>query len=121
MPYKPISKVEQSRKKQREHDYDKARYDTQKFYYSKAWQRMRAYMRQKYQLCAECLKNGIVKAGEIVDHITPIKDGGAMLDESNLQVLCYACHNRKHAHERATGGRCENFEANAGTPVRSFT
>jgi hypothetical protein len=34
------------------------------------------------------------------DHVVPIQRGGALLDESNLQSLCRACHNRKTAMER---------------------
>lgn len=65
-------------------------------------------------LCAECLKRGVVTEGQLVDHIIPIADGGAEMDIDNLQVLCAACHNRKHAgegeskslggHPRSTGG-----------------
>ncbi len=32
---------------------------------------------------------------DLVDHITPILDGGAVLDEENLQSLCRTCHTTK--------------------------
>ena len=35
----------------------------------------------------------------MVDHIIPIKQGGAKYDQSNLQSLCWACHSRKSAEE----------------------
>ena len=35
----------------------------------------------------------------VVDHITPIKDGGERFCWSNLQPLCISCHNRKTAKE----------------------
>jgi 5-methylcytosine-specific restriction endonuclease McrA len=31
----------------------------------------------------------------VVDHIIPLRDGGALLDPANHQSLCYACNNRK--------------------------
>jgi 5-methylcytosine-specific restriction protein A len=30
-----------------------------------------------------------------VDHIVPIREGGARLDANNLQPLCHTCHSRK--------------------------
>ena len=35
----------------------------------------------------------------MVDHITPINNGGQKLDYSNLQALCNKCHNKKSASE----------------------
>ena len=56
-------------------------------------------------------------AGQIVDHIIPIADGGAEMDVDNLQVLCAACHNRKHAGEGRSksldGGPCSTARARA--------
>ncbi|MCY3780026.1 MAG: HNH endonuclease signature motif containing protein [Chloroflexi bacterium] len=37
--------------------------------------------------------------GNEVDHITPIRAGGAMWDPENLQVLCSSCHVRKTRRE----------------------
>ena len=42
----------------------------------------------------------------LVDHITPIRDGGAVLDGDNLQSLCRACHDAKTAEDvRKRAGR----------------
>lgn len=41
----------------------------------------------------------MVKPADVVDHIVPIKKGGAELDESNLQPLCHSCHNKKTYYE----------------------
>jgi len=47
-----------------------------------------------------------IECGELatqVDHIIPLKWGGAQYDESNCQSLCHSCHSRKTAtenHER---------------------
>ena len=50
-------------------------------------------------LCVHCLDNDMVKPADVVDHIVPIKKGGAELDEANLQGLCHQCHNRKTYYE----------------------
>jgi 5-methylcytosine-specific restriction protein A len=34
------------------------------------------------------------------DHIRELQDGGALLDPSNIQLLCAPCHGRKTAAER---------------------
>lgn len=39
---------------------------------------------------------------DLVDHIVPITEGGAVFEESNLQALCYSCHRVKTSCERAT-------------------
>lgn len=55
------------------------------------WDRRALSIRQRddyvCQICGEW--------GDEVDHIVPIKDGGAMWDGENLQVLCSACHVKK--------------------------
>lgn len=37
----------------------------------------------------------------IVDHIVELRDGGAKLDRSNVQILCYSCHTQKTMEARA--------------------
>ena len=37
----------------------------------------------------------------VVDHVVPVKDGGARYLANNLQALCVSCHNRKTARESA--------------------
>lgn len=37
----------------------------------------------------------------IGDHRVEVKDGGAMFDEANIDLLCTACHNAKTARARA--------------------
>ena len=36
---------------------------------------------------------------EVVDHITPINQGGATLDWNNLQAMNSKCHNKKSGRE----------------------
>lgn len=46
-------------------------------------------------MAAEPLCRMCGKLADLVDHITPILDGGAVLDDNNLQSLCKACHTTK--------------------------
>lgn len=68
--------------------------------YGKGWDRIRLVIlkRDKY-LCQAHLSKGILVAGNNVDHILSKALGGTDID-SNLQVLCIACHKIKTATER---------------------
>lgn len=60
-----------------------------------------------HPLCEECLKKGIVRAGESVHHkVSPFKgnnvDWSLMLDFNNLETLCRECHGLLHAEEQGT-------------------
>ena len=62
--------------------------------------RRRIMQRDKFT-CACC---GAIRMDHEVDHRTPLEQGGAAVDESNLWVLCTECHkekSRKEAQERA--------------------
>ena len=73
-----------------------------KFYSSKAWKNCRkAYKAYRAGLCERCLAKGLYNPGVIVHHkeyITPenITDPNVLLDWSNLELLCRACHNEEH-------------------------
>lgn len=71
------------------------------FYQSSNWRRLRANFLRLNPLCKACADRGQTIAAVVVDHITPIKEGGARLDKCNLQSLCVSCHNRKTARETA--------------------
>ena len=70
------------------------------FYLSKAWKKTRkAYKKSQNGLCERCKG-----AGRIVHHkiyLTPknINNPLYTLDWSNLELLCYDCHNKEH-HKR---------------------
>lgn len=66
-----------------------------KVYDSGAWKRARLVILARGPLCAAC---GIEAATD-VDHIVPLRDGGAPFDAENLQPLCRVCHSEKTAHE----------------------
>lgn len=82
------------------------------FYKSAAWLRKRAKIlrRDKY-LCVECRrynrrdKQGLPVAAVTVHHIVPFEiDPTRKLDETNLQSLCKACHNKKHPEKGSPPG-----------------
>jgi 5-methylcytosine-specific restriction protein A len=49
-------------------------------------------------LCQECKRRGRVTIGAVVDHITPLWDGGSDEDD-NKELLCTPCHDAKTAAE----------------------
>lgn len=67
--------------------------------YDRRWMRLRRWFLARHPLCAHCLKRGFTTPATEVDHIKPLREGGARLDQSNLQALCKSCHSRKTARE----------------------
>jgi len=68
--------------------------------YARAWLVRFPWCGQRHdgQLHAEhsgCARRGQQVRARVVDHIRSIVDGGALLDPSNHQSLCYGCNNRK--------------------------
>lgn len=56
-------------------------------------------------LCQEHKRQGMVRLGHVVDHITPLHMGGDDQD-SNKELLCTECHDAKSAREAgARAGR----------------
>ncbi len=88
-------------------DYGRARrgFDGEvRFYQSSPWRAVRAAFLRSHPLCAACAAVGGSVAARVVDHVVPLKDGGARFAANNLQALCVSCHNRKSATERAARG-----------------
>ncbi len=86
----------QERQRAAHRSYDRRRPKTAARGYGGAWQKLsRAYL-QTHWLCEDCGHRKAV----LVDHVKPIKEGGAMLDPWNLQALCWSCHERKKHVER---------------------
>jgi len=73
---------------------------TDAFYVSKAWRRFRTYYMALHPLCEQCESIQLYIPSVICDHIIELKDGGAPLDEANVQALCASCHNKKTASEK---------------------
>lgn len=89
-------------------DYGRARrgFDTEiGFYQSAAWRAVRAAFLRAHPLCRLCEARGALVAATVVDHVTPLKDGGARFDWGNLDALCVSHHNAKTARETAGRGR----------------
>ena len=74
------------------------------FYKTKEWVELRKIKLRQSPFCEECKKNGTIVVGKIVDHIVPIKQGGAPYDINNLQTLCWSCHSRKSIEEGSRFG-----------------
>jgi 5-methylcytosine-specific restriction protein A len=48
-----------------------------------------------------CQTPGCRAKSKAVDHIVPLRRGGAPFDRGNVQALCWSCHSRKTAAEVA--------------------
>lgn len=67
------------------------------FYQSREWQRLvKAIKQMRGNFCERCGSSYRV----IGDHMVERKDGGADLDESNIELLCIRCHNTKTSQAR---------------------
>lgn len=75
------------------------------FYLSTSWKQcQRAYLKKARGLCEECLKEGIINAGEIVHHkipLTPnnINDINITLNFDNLELVCREHHAKLHKNK----------------------
>ncbi|MBP7619319.1 MAG: HNH endonuclease [Gemmatimonadales bacterium] len=70
----------------------------ERFYLSPEWRGLAARIKRKRgAVCERCGSDHRV----IADHIVELKDGGAPLDEANIELLCQAHHNAKTAAARA--------------------
>jgi 5-methylcytosine-specific restriction protein A len=71
--------------------------DNSAFYNSPAWRKYSALFRQANPLCVNfptCRGSA-----QVVDHITPMAQGGDAWDELNHQQMCKRCHDVKSAGE----------------------
>ena len=65
------------------------------FYSSARWRKFRLWFLRRHPLCLQCKAPATQ-----VDHIIPIVNGGAELDETNCQPLCASCHSKKTSLEQ---------------------
>ncbi len=79
--------------------YDENRPSASKRGYGRRHRKQREIQLSKQPVCEECLKEGLVTAACIADHIIPISQGGDPDTPDNKQSLCESCHNRKTARE----------------------
>lgn len=64
--------------------------------YGKDWDNYRDWYLKHHKFCALCGRMAV-----LVDHIRPLRYGGARLDLNNLQPLCRKCHASKTATDNA--------------------
>lgn len=86
--------------------YDKTqRDDTWKFYRTREWKRIRdVRLKMDNHMCVRCRDQGVMRQAQMVDHIKPIKTHWQLrLSLSNLQSLCFSCHNYKTSNEDPRG------------------
>ena len=89
--------------KQRMEASAKAPHDYNRFYKTSKWVKLSRRTLQNSPVCVSCLRKGITKKADLVDHIVPIRENWSRrLDPTNLQTLCYYCHRKKTKkdHER---------------------
>ena len=96
MPRKPGEAYVNARMKQKERQYNASRPARHDFYSSTQWRRTRDRYRRLNPLCAECQRQGIVTAAELVHHKRERSQGGEPLDAANLESLCRSCHSKVH-------------------------
>jgi len=75
------------------------------FYHSSAWRKKRADYLIEHPFCVECNRSGRLTKATVVDHVIPIRMGGELLEDSNLQALCASCHTRKSIKEGSRFGK----------------
>jgi len=79
--------------------HDSGRPSSSRRGYDTRWRRLRLHVLRHEPLCRSCRSRGLIRAANEVDHIVPIRLGGARFDESNLQPLCKPCHSAKTRKE----------------------
>lgn len=60
--------------------------------YTAAWNKASVLYRKQHPLCEICAARGMTVVAAEVHHKTPIKAGGRLLDQENMQSLCKSCH-----------------------------
>lgn len=79
----------------RQVEHDQRRGSARERGYDARWEKVRRLHLMAEPLCRMCGQAGRVMLASMVDHIVPIADGGAVLDDDNLQSLCRRCHDAK--------------------------
>lgn len=98
MKKRPILGQEKKKKVKRVYEYKRDAKEVA-FYKTYKWRKTSESYRKAFPLCCQCSDKGRTKKANVVDHITPIKEGGALYDWDNLQSLCHSHHNKKTAED----------------------
>lgn len=85
--------------------------DNAKIYNSPMWRSFSKHCRLESPYCVMCEKGGIIRVGNVSDHIIPVSQGGEIYDRNNVQTLCHSCHNRKSQQEGQAIKRAKEWEA----------
>jgi 5-methylcytosine-specific restriction enzyme A len=72
-------------------------------YNTQRWLRVRKRQLMREPLCCACHAHGLIVVASEVDHVSPIKSGGAVFDPNNLQSLCKRHHSMKTNNDDKTG------------------
>ena len=93
-------------RRQVNHEYNTQQRDkaASSFYASDRWRKLRKQKLARNPLCEECARQSRITPATMVDHIVPIRQGGAALDMNNLQSLCWSCHSAKSIKEGSRFG-----------------
>lgn len=85
-------------KKERGREWDSRRGTAAERGYGHRWRQARLVHLGSEPLCRACLGEGVVRAGNQVDHIVPHRgDAGLFWDRGNWQTLCDSHHSQKTA------------------------
>ncbi len=78
--------------------------DIDKLYKTSRWRKLRqTIIRRDFGLCQECKRRNIYTKGTVVHHIVEAREDITLFwQETNLELVCDACHNREHP-ERSGG------------------
>lgn len=84
--------------------YARPRDDIDKLYKTSRWRKLRqTIIRRDFGLCQECKRRDIYTKGTVVHHIVEAREDITIFwQETNLELVCDACHNRDHP-ERSGG------------------
>lgn len=69
--------------------------------YDARWRKVRKRYLARNPVCEDCQEQGDVTVADMVDHIIPLRAGGARLDPRNLRALCWPCHGKKSEADKA--------------------
>jgi 5-methylcytosine-specific restriction protein A len=82
-------------KKQSARQCDERRGSFRERGYTTAWDKFRKLVLQREPFCRSCMTTNRLKPAYLVDHIIPLRAGGALLSFDNTQPLCSQCHSVK--------------------------
>jgi 5-methylcytosine-specific restriction enzyme A len=91
MPTIPRSQTPDPRRRKSSEARDRPQ---DKRYWSPTWRKARLAYLGHHPTCVEC-----ERPAKVLDHIVPVRLGGAFWDSSNWQSLCERCHATKSGKE----------------------